>query len=153
VWVKHDRKYKAILLGALIMSTGAKIKDNDIQYLRQLAPEVKSNENFALPLFDSGFRSPGKRQFLAALDNYKPGTVRNFHEPSCHACGKTNQDMEKPLLRCSGCMTAWFCNKVGAPAFVSLITGLTRSSAGLPTQPLESSQAQLWRPEEKSRRL
>ncbi|KAK4034703.1 hypothetical protein C8A01DRAFT_38863, partial [Parachaetomium inaequale] len=54
------------------MGTGAKIKDHDLQYLRQLSSEAESNESYTMPLFDTGFRGPGKRQFLVVLDNYRP---------------------------------------------------------------------------------
>jgi hypothetical protein len=115
-WLKEDRSYKVIILGALIMATGAVIKNIDIQYLRQLTSEVVSHENFMWALNDSGFRGPGKRQFLAALDNYQLGTPRGFKEPSCHACGKTKQDTGRALWKCSGCRKghAWFCDKVGS---------------------------------------
>ncbi|KAL2015196.1 hypothetical protein VTK56DRAFT_6072 [Thermocarpiscus australiensis] len=93
------------------MGTGAKIKDDDLQRLRQLASTVQSNETFTFPIFDTGFRGPGKRQFLAALDNYQPGTPRDFNQPSCHTCGKTRQDTAKALLKCSGCKNAWFCDR------------------------------------------
>lgn len=110
---KHEAQYKFIILGALMMGTGAKIKDDDLQQLRQLASTVQSNETFTFPMSDTGFRGPSKRQFLAAVDNYQPGTPRDFNQPSCQACGKTRQDTAKALLRCSGCTTAWFCDKVG----------------------------------------
>ncbi|KAK4039917.1 hypothetical protein C8A01DRAFT_36049 [Parachaetomium inaequale] len=83
-WAKHESKYKSVLLAAVIMGTGAKIRDHDLQYLRQLGSEVESNE----------------RQFLVALDNYEPDT-----------CGKTHQDTGKDLVKCGGCWSAWFCDK------------------------------------------
>lgn len=111
-WLKHEAEYKFIILGALMMGAGAKIKHDDLQHLRQFASEVRSHENFTLPLWDTGFRGPGKRQFLAALENYTPGTARSFNDPSCHACGKTKQDTQKAPLMCAGCSNAWFCDKV-----------------------------------------
>lgn len=116
VWGKHEAQYKFIILGALMMGTGAKINDHDIQHLRHLASVVQSNEHFTLAFADTGFRGPSKRQFFAALDNYHPGTPRDYSQPCCHACGKSRQDTAKPLLKCSGCMdtfaVAWFCGKV-----------------------------------------
>ena len=82
-WDKHEAKYKVIILGALLMGTGAKISDNDLQHFRQLASEVQCNEKFTLAFADTGFRGPGKRQFLTALNNYTPGTPRSYNEPSC----------------------------------------------------------------------
>lgn len=113
-WSKADLKYRIAILGALLMSTGAKIRDDDMQRLCELAEATPSRENYALPLWDQGFRGPGKRQFLAALDNYKPGTPRDFRGPSCHNCGKIAADIGRPLLRCGGCTLAhaWFCDKV-----------------------------------------
>ncbi|KAH6636091.1 hypothetical protein F5144DRAFT_546242 [Chaetomium tenue] len=111
-WNEHEAKYKFVILGALLMGTGAKIRDHDLQHLRQLASEVQCNENFALAFSDTGFRGPGKRQFLAALDNYTPGTPRSYNEPSCHACGKSKQDTGKAPLKCSGCPKGWFCDKL-----------------------------------------
>ncbi|KAK3898317.1 hypothetical protein C8A05DRAFT_19074, partial [Staphylotrichum tortipilum] len=101
-WEKHAARYTVILLGALLMGTGARIKDGDLQHLRQLT------------LFaNTGLHGPAKKQFLAALDNYQPGTPRNFMEASCYNCGKTCQDTEKALLRCAECTDgfAWFCDE------------------------------------------
>ncbi|KAK3295498.1 uncharacterized protein B0H64DRAFT_147106 [Chaetomium fimeti] len=110
-WEKHEAKYRVIILGALMMGTGAEIRDHDLQHLRRLASEVQCNEKFTLAFADTGFRGPGKRQFLAALDNYTPGTPRSYNQPSCHACGKSKQDTGKAPLKCSGCSKGWFCDK------------------------------------------
>ncbi|KAH6849722.1 hypothetical protein B0I37DRAFT_94940 [Chaetomium sp. MPI-CAGE-AT-0009] len=110
-WEEHEAKYRVIILGALMMGTGAKIGDHNLQHLRQLASEVQCNEKFTLAFADTGFRGPGKRQFLAALDNYTPGTPRSYNQPSCHACGKSKQDTGKAPLKCSGCPKGWFCDK------------------------------------------
>lgn len=75
--------YRMIIVGALMMRTGAKIRDEDIRYLRDLATRVDCKPGWAPPHDDSGFRGPGKAQFLAALDNYQAGTPRNFEEPRC----------------------------------------------------------------------
>jgi hypothetical protein len=66
-WAKDEAKHKAVPLGAIIMGTGAKVRDHDLQYLRQICFEVGSD----VP------------QFLTAVDNYKPGTPRNFGSSSC----------------------------------------------------------------------
>lgn len=111
-WTKHEVEYQLIILGALIMATGVAIEDDDIQHLRQLASVVPCSETVQLALFDMGFRGPGKRQFLVALNNYKPRTPWNFHERSCHACGKTKNETAKALQVCGRCREAWFCEKV-----------------------------------------
>lgn len=70
--------YKVIVLGALMIHVGAKISDENLQYLHDLVPEINCNEGHAMPLWDEGFRGPGKRQFLAALAAYKAGVPRNL---------------------------------------------------------------------------
>jgi len=108
-------KYRLCVLAALMMRVGANINKNDIDHLREIVADIPSREGYHWPLCDDGFRGPGKRQFLAALNNYKPGTPRDFKGPSCHACGKTKDDVGKALLKCSRCdiekAAAWFCNK------------------------------------------
>ncbi len=113
LWEKHEAQYRFIILGAMMMGTGAKIEDHDIKHLRRLADKVPCHETFTLAFADTGFRGPSKRQFLNALKNYQPGTPRSFNEPSCHTCGKMRQDTGQGLLMCSGCKVAWFCDKVG----------------------------------------
>ncbi|KAK8124229.1 hypothetical protein PG999_004147 [Apiospora kogelbergensis] len=105
-------KYRVILVGALIMRTGAKIRDSDLQHLRELVPQVHSSPGFALPLGDGGFRDPGKAQFLAALNHYTPGTPRNYSEPSCFTCGQVEADINKAPLRCTRCHSAYYCDTV-----------------------------------------
>lgn len=109
---EYGGKYRMILVGAVMMRAGAKICNADLRHLRDLVPHINCNEGFVLPLFDEGFRGPGRRQFLAALDHYQPGTPRNFAVPSCFACGKTEGDIGKGLRMCSRCETASYCDKV-----------------------------------------
>ncbi|GKT40406.1 uncharacterized protein ColSpa_00587 [Colletotrichum spaethianum] len=84
-------QYRIILVGALMMRAGAKIKKENFQHLRDLVPQIDCQHGYTLPINDLGFRGPGKAQFLAALDNYRPGTPRNYEEPSCFHCGKDCQ--------------------------------------------------------------
>lgn len=70
-----------VILGALMMRAGANIKPEDIQHLRDLVPQINCNSAATLPLFDKGFRNPGRAQYSAALDHYQPGVPRNFQEP------------------------------------------------------------------------
>jgi len=106
-------KYRVIIIGALMMRAGAKIKNEDFQHLRELVPTIQCNNGYTLPLADSGcFRYPGKVQFLAALDNYATGTPRNYQEPSCFHCGKVDVDLGKVPMKCSRCQRAWYCDRV-----------------------------------------
>lgn len=105
-------RYRIILVGALMMRAGAKIREEDIQHLREVVPQINCNEGYRLPLGDQGFRGPGKRQFLAALDHYQPGVPRSFAVPSCFACGKIQEDIGKALQKCARCQGAHYCDKV-----------------------------------------
>lgn len=114
-----DCKYLQVVFAAIMMEYGATIKEAHIKHLRDLVPKIQCNENTVVPLIDNGFRGPGKRQFLAALDHYQGGKPRSFQQPSCHGCGKINADIKeqgKTLLKCGGCKNqiaaAWFCDKV-----------------------------------------
>lgn len=76
-------QYRILLLGALMMRAGARIRADDLQHLRELVPQVTCNEGSTFVLWDDGFRGPGKRQFLAALDAYKEGVPRDFRAARC----------------------------------------------------------------------
>lgn len=78
-WIP-DRKMYTVILSAMVMQSGAKINDDNIQHLREIVPRIHSSPGYAWPLNDEGFRDPGRAQFLAALDHYKPGTPRTFCE-------------------------------------------------------------------------
>lgn len=80
---EYQGRYKVLLLGALMMRAGARIRPDDLQHLRDLVPQVTCNEGYTLPLWDDGFRGPGKRQFLVALDAYKEGVPRDFQAARC----------------------------------------------------------------------
>ncbi|KAI3537078.1 hypothetical protein CSPX01_10376 [Colletotrichum filicis] len=92
-----------------IEPSNTSIKANDMQHLRDLVPKIPCQDRFALPMIDFGFRDPGKAQLLAALDNYQPGTPRDFHEPSCFHCGKIHADHGINLKKCGHCQAAWYC--------------------------------------------
>ncbi|KAI0145767.1 hypothetical protein F4776DRAFT_374560 [Hypoxylon sp. NC0597] len=108
---QHCGKYRVIIAGALLMRAGAKIQESEMQHLRELVPRINCNDVFTLPLFDDGFRAPGRAQFLAALDNYQAGVPRNFQEPSCFHCGKIQADLGKAPSACGGCKEAWYCDR------------------------------------------
>lgn len=112
-------KYLPVVFAAMMMEYGATIKDDQIKHLRDLVPKIHCHEGPVMPLADHGFRGPGKRHFLAALDHYQAGKPRSFQQPSCHNCGKINGDIKaegKTLMKCGGCKhetaAAWFCDKV-----------------------------------------
>ncbi|KAM7183926.1 hypothetical protein V8F20_012425 [Naviculisporaceae sp. PSN 640] len=110
---KRDGKYRVCIFGALMMRLGAQIDDEDMQHLREIVSEVPCRQGFQLPLCDDGFRDPGKWQFIAALEHYKPGTPRDFDCPSCGNCGRIKDDLGAALKKCAGCEheVAYFCNK------------------------------------------
>jgi uncharacterized paraquat-inducible protein A len=84
----------------------------------------------ASPLNDDGFRGPGKRQFLAALDRYQSGVPRSFAERACFCCGKIRGDVDHDLQRCSRCVVAFYCSKVSSlPLTMTPIYG-TAEDAG-----------------------
>lgn len=146
-------KYLPIVFAAIMMEYGATIKEDHMKHLRDLVPKLQCNEGTVALLADCGFRGPGKRQFLAALDNYQAGKPRSFHQPSCHGCGKIDSDIKaegKTLLKCGGCKNefaaAWFCDKVRMLTHFrcTLITSnVVTITAGLPERLVEAPQAQL----------
>lgn len=145
--------YLPIVFGAMMMEYGATIKEDHMRYLRDLVPKIKCSEGTVPILADHGFRGPGKRQFLAALDNYRAGEPRSFHQPSCHGCGKVNSDIKaegKTLLKCGGCKNkiaaAWFCDKVRMLAhshLTLLVSDIVTVLSGLPESLVETSQVRL----------
>ncbi|PYI21651.1 hypothetical protein BO99DRAFT_420557 [Aspergillus violaceofuscus CBS 115571] len=109
-------EYTTIIMGALIMRAGGQISPESLEHLRALVPQVNCNARFVLPLNDEGFRSPGRAQFLAALDHYQAGLARSFRSPrrlwrSCFHCGQIESDVGHVLRKCSKCKQAWYCDK------------------------------------------
>jgi hypothetical protein len=39
-------RYRVILVGALVMRAGAKVRDNDLEHLRELVPKINCNEGY-----------------------------------------------------------------------------------------------------------
>lgn len=93
-------EYRVLVVGAIMMRAGAAIKDDDFSHLREIVPEIPCRDGLkpilrnnpgqpsllamimaSLDADDQGFRHPGKVQFLAALENYRPGVCRSFDEP------------------------------------------------------------------------
>jgi hypothetical protein len=77
--INGNPRYITIIFGALMLRAGAKIKAEDLQHLRDLVPQVNCRPNWILG--DDDFRTPGRAQFLAALDRYQPGVPSDFQEP------------------------------------------------------------------------
>lgn len=71
---------RVILLGMLMMRAGATINADDMEYMRTVFPQIPSQSGYALPIFDLGFRDPGKAQVAAALENYKNGVPRDVRD-------------------------------------------------------------------------
>ena len=74
-------KYRIIILAAMMMKAGAKIDEDDMDYLRRILPGITSRNGYHMPLCDDCFRDPGKAQFTAALEHYKAGLPRDFSAP------------------------------------------------------------------------
>ncbi|CAG7983037.1 unnamed protein product [Penicillium nalgiovense] len=105
-----ENKYRTIILGALMIRAGARINAADLQHLRDLVPQINCTSRRMI-FGDHGFRTPGKVQFLAALDHYQPGVPRSFQEPSCFMCGKIEDDIGHKPLQCKKCKVATYCSK------------------------------------------
>ncbi|KAJ0312270.1 hypothetical protein COL516b_001345 [Colletotrichum fioriniae] len=86
---EHQGQYRTIVIGALMMRAGAKIKAEDLQHLHNLVPKIPCQYRFALPIVDFGFRDPGKAH--------------------CFHCGKIHTDHGINLKKCGHCQTAWYC--------------------------------------------
>lgn len=56
-----------------MMRASATIKEKDIEYRHAILPEIPTHNGYTLPFSEAAFRDPGKVQFEAALENYKPG--------------------------------------------------------------------------------
>lgn len=137
-------KYRVIIVGALMMRAGARIRQADLDHLRELAEGFAGRHGYVSPIAEDGFRHVGKVQFLAALDHYEAGTSRDFGEPrcvhhldellwnilirvcSCFQCGKIKADIGQAPKKCGKCGRAWFCNVVSfqttlAPSFSLIV--------------------------------
>lgn len=75
-----ERKFYTVLLAVMVMESGAKISDDNMQHLREIVPSMESTPVYSSPFQEGGFCDPGRAQFLAALEHYKPGTPRAFGE-------------------------------------------------------------------------
>jgi hypothetical protein len=121
-----------------------------MKHIRELVPMMVCHESTVSPLVDSSFRGPRKRQFLSALDHYQAGKPRSFQQPSCHSCGKINNDIKaegKTFLKRDGCKNkiaaAWHCDKVRvAVSYQSTlcIVDILAVPVGLPESLVETPQ-------------
>lgn len=120
---EYQGEYRVVVVGALMMSVGAKINRDDLEHLKVLANKIPGRHGFVSPIFDDGFRHPGKVQFLAALDNYQPGTPRDFREPRY-----SRRDTLVP--RGTSLLTVIFCSAAfNAARFVQTLERHPRSAA------------------------
>ncbi|KAK2022438.1 hypothetical protein LX32DRAFT_602774 [Colletotrichum zoysiae] len=106
---EHLGQNRLLMVGALMMRAGAEIKKEHLQYLRDVAHREVFAPNLGGPTYYLPLVGPAKAQFVAAIDNYQPGTPRDWQEPSCFHCGKVRTDLGKALKNCGRCKKAWYC--------------------------------------------
>ncbi|PLB53999.1 hypothetical protein P170DRAFT_469473 [Aspergillus steynii IBT 23096] len=104
-------KYRTIILGALLMRAGARIKPGDLEYLRIISNFVVCHSRDIEPGGEEGFVAPGRAQFLAAVDKYRDGVPRGYREQSCYQCGLTANDVGRQLIGCAKCGQDWYCSE------------------------------------------
>lgn len=63
----HEGKYRVILLGALMMRAGAKIRDDDFQHLRDLVPQIHCRSGLAPRPCDNPAQPPAALLLAACL--------------------------------------------------------------------------------------
>lgn len=103
-----ESRHTVIVLGAMMMRVGAKIRAEDMAHLWRLSERSDAGE---------WLMDEGKLELQVALDNYRAGTRRTFGGPSCDNCGMTSLDTGKELHQCKECMSVswadgWSCSKV-----------------------------------------
>src|SRR6266536_1485062 len=78
------------------MRVGATIAPQHMDVLRSSYTKIHVSPKYSLPIADSGFRAPAKRQFEIALAKYKnDGTPFNFNATRCQtmACLKDQDEL------------------------------------------------------------
>jgi len=98
------------------MRVGATIDSEYMDLLRANYTKIRVSAKYALPLFDSGFRGPMKRQFEIVLVHYKnDGTPYSFYAPRCELAGCDKAEDELPegqkLWKCGKCKETFYCGK------------------------------------------
>ncbi|KAK2041869.1 hypothetical protein LZ31DRAFT_596900 [Colletotrichum somersetense] len=101
---EHLGQNRLLMVGALMMRAGAEIKKEHLQYLRDLAHREVFAPTIGAPTCYLPLVGPAKAQFLAAIDNYQPGTPRDWQEPR-----HVRTDLGKALKNCDRCKKAWYC--------------------------------------------
>lgn len=71
-------EFAEIIIGALMMQAGAKLRPKDKRRLRKILAVFPEGDD-ELP--ENGFSNAGQAQFSAALDHYRAGTPRDFQCP------------------------------------------------------------------------
>jgi hypothetical protein len=98
------------------MRVGATIEPEHMELLQQSYTKIPVSPKFSLPLVDSGFRGPIKRQFEIALTRYKnDGTPYNFYAARCALAGCDKAEDEhlegQKLMKCGKCKEEFYCSK------------------------------------------
>lgn len=174
-WIP-DRKMYTVILAAMVMQSGAKVSDDNMQHLREIVPRIHSSPGYAWPLNDEGFRDPGKVQFLAALEFYKPGTPRTFcelrlvpsspartfakmgptdrYQPAATTVARFRQIWARRCISARDARWRPTATRWALPCTVARVAWMENVSnwnhTGLPEGSLEGSQAFLLRPQESS---
>lgn len=88
-------EFAEIIIGALMMQAGAKLRPKDKRRLRKILPVFPEGDD-KLP--ENGFSNAGQAQFSAALDHYRAGTPRDFQCPRSVVVNPMSFSTSVPLL-------------------------------------------------------
>lgn len=96
------------------MRVGASISPNWMEVLDTMYKKVRVSPKYFMPMMDSGFRAPAKKQFEIALDHYKnDGTPYNFDADRCAGagCDKAQDELAEgvKLMKCGKCKLISYC--------------------------------------------
>lgn len=88
-------EFAEIIIGALMMQAGAKLRPKDKRRLRKILAAFPEGDD-ELP--ENGFSNAGQAQFSAALDNYRAGTPRDFQCPRSVGVNHVSFSSNAPIL-------------------------------------------------------
>jgi hypothetical protein len=98
------------------MRVGATISPKYMEVLQSIYTKIPVSPKYSLPICDSGFRGPMKKQFEVALAHYKnDGTPYDFYAERCgkKGCDKAQDELNEgqSLKKCGRCREASYCSK------------------------------------------